>query len=32
MAVAASAPLTSVFAQVVDYVERNNEQIRQICI
>jgi hypothetical protein len=31
-AVAASAPLTNVFAQVPDYVERNNEQIRQACI
>jgi len=28
MAVAASAPLANVFAQVPDYVERNNEQIR----
>ena len=32
MAVAASAPLANVFAQVPDYVERNNEQIRQACI
>jgi hypothetical protein len=32
VAVAASAPLTNVFAQVTDYVERNNEQIRQACI
>ena len=31
-AVAASAPLTNVFAQVTDYVEKNNEQWRVICI
>jgi hypothetical protein len=28
----ASAPLTSASAQVTDYVERNNESIRQACI
>jgi hypothetical protein len=32
VAVAAWAPLTNVFAQVTDYVQRNNEQINQICI